>query len=387
MVRYVASCLRHARALKLAPAASEAAARKCLDWRAANAAMLADAAAGKPPPKHDIIGPYCVAEIHSARSVSHEALYIVRAGLCNPAGLMRLVSTADFLQWLMYQKELAFRICDAETRERRVLVKMISIVDLSGVTLAMGSDSSYQRTIGDSGKLSEEVYPQLLARQAIIHPPSFFWVLFSIFKHFMSAKVMEKLGFCPGRSAERPSASACPFASVRFRLEDLPTFLGGTCRCTARGGCVAGMPNDQKAPASAAGAAVTVSAGSVHEVVLTAKHAGERLAWDFSLEDKGLEVSASVTPEAGGPPVTLLAARKYTKEDGAVAGTALVPVAVRAPCPMPRFACSDRVAALLQGAVTMRFDNTHSRFTSKTVRVTAVMLPPAEPPAEPADEA
>lgn len=35
----------------------------------------------------------------------------------------------------------------------------------------------------------------------------------------------------------------------------------------------------------------------------------------------------------------------------------------------------------------MRFDNTHSRFTSKTVRVTAIMMPPAEPPAEPADAA
>jgi hypothetical protein len=298
--------------------------------------MLADAAAGKPPPKHDVIGPYCVAEIHSARSVAHEPLYIVRAGLCGPSELMRRVSTADFMAWLMHMKELAFIMCDKATRERRVMVKLISIVDLSGVTLAMGADSSYQRTIGDSGKLSEVVYPQLLARQVIIHPPSFFWALFSIFKIFMSAKVMEKLGFCPGRSAERPSASACPFASVRFRMEDLPTFLGGSCRCTARGGCVAGVPNEQKAPLVAPGAAVTVAAGAVHEVALTARRAGERLAWDFSLEDKGLEVSAAVTPEAGGPPVTLLPARKYKKEDGAVTGSVVVPVAVRLSCALVR---------------------------------------------------
>lgn len=215
-------------------------------------------------------------------------------------------------------------------------MKLISVVDLSGVTLAMGSDSSYQRTIGESGKVSEDVYPQLLTRQVIIHPPSFFWALFSIFKLFMSAKVMDKLGFCPGRSADKPSASACPFASVRFRLEDLPTFLGGGCHCTARGGCVAGMPNEQKTPATAAGEAVTVSAGSVHEVALTARCAGERLAWDFTLEDKGLEVSATVTPEAGGPPVTLLPARKYKKEDGAVTGSVVVPVAVRLSCALVR---------------------------------------------------
>jgi len=292
--------------------------------------MLADAAAGKTAPKHDEIGPFCVAEIHAARSVAHEPLYVVRAGLCAPAELMRRVSTADFLLWLMFQKELAFRVCDAATRERRVLVKMISVVDLSGVTLAMGTESSYQRCIGESGKLSEEVFPQLLARQVIMHPPSFFWALFSLFKIFMSAKVLEKVGFCPGRSAERPSASSCPFASVRFALDALPTFLGGTCRCTALGGCVAGVPNERKAPALAAGAAVHVAAGSVHEVALTARQPGERLAWEFALEDKGLEVSAAVTPEAGGPPIMLMPARKYKSEDGTVSGTALVPVAVRA---------------------------------------------------------
>ena len=56
---------------------------------------------------------------------------------------------------------------------------------------------------------------------------------------------------------------------------------------------------------------------------------GDRLAWEFKLEDKGLEVSAWVTPEAG-PPVTLLPAKKYKAEDGAVTGSAVVPVAVRA---------------------------------------------------------
>lgn len=33
---------------------------------------------------------------------------------------------------LAVQKEIAFRACDAATRKRRVLVKMISCVDLSG---------------------------------------------------------------------------------------------------------------------------------------------------------------------------------------------------------------------------------------------------------------
>ncbi len=259
-------------------------------------------------------------------------MFVVRAGLCNPHALLKVVTPAELLSWLMFQKERAFLQCDAATRERRVLVKMLSVVDLAGVTLAMGTETQFQKTIGESGKLSEEVYPQLLARSIIIHPPFFFWALFSLFKTFMSAKLMEKMGVCPGRSADKPSASACPFASVRFALPALPTFLGGACRCTAAGGCVACTPNDQTMPGGAdadGSSSVTVAAGGCHELALTARAPGDRLVWEFTLADKGLEFSASVTPETG-PPVQLAAPRKYKHEDGTVAGSAVVPVAVRA---------------------------------------------------------
>ena len=290
--------------------------------------MLADAAAGRPAPKDDAIRPHVISGCHAAPSVAGEPLFVVRAGLTSPQSTLAACSTSELLTWLMYQKELAFIRCDAETRRRRVLVKMISIVDLTGTTLAHGSETRFQKTVGDSGKLSEDVYPQLLARSVIIHPPFFFWALFSLFKVFASAKILAKLGVCPGRSPDKPSASACPFASARFRMEQLPTFLGGTCRCTAAGGCVCGVPNDRTAPAVASGTAVSVGAGAAHEVALTARAPGDRLAGEFRVEDKGLEVSAWVTPETG-PPVTLLAARKFKADDGAVTGVAVVPVAAR----------------------------------------------------------
>jgi hypothetical protein len=266
----------------------------------------------------------------------------VRAGLCNPSGLLKVVSPTDFLAWLMYQKEVAFRACDAATRSRRVLVKMLSVVDLTGITLAMGAETQYQKTIGESGKLSEEIYPQLLARSVVIHPPFFFYALFSLFRVFMSTRMLEKMGVCPGRSDASPSASVCPFASVRFKLEQLPTFLGGGCRCTAAGGCVACTPNEQKAPAGdtdADGAAsVTVPAGGVHELALTARAPGDRLVWQFSIEDKGLEFSASVAPEAG-EALQLVAPKKYKAEDDSVRGSIVVPVAVRAAACDGRASC------------------------------------------------
>jgi len=205
--------------------------------------------------------------------------------------------------------------------------------------------------------VSEHLYPQLLARTCIIHPPWFFYSLFNVFKVFISPRVLEKLGICPGRSAANPSASACPFASVRFALTALPSFLGGTCHCTALGGCIAGAPNSQAAPASPPGTAVTVPAGGCHEVVVTARSAKELLVYEWAIAEKGLEVSCSLQPEAG-PPVSLLPARKYKAEEGKVAGTVEVPCA---------------------GVVTLRFDNSHSMFTKKTVTVSALMMPHPAP--------
>ena len=211
------------------------------------------------------------------------------------------------------------------------------------------------KTIGESGKLSEDIYPQSLARTCMIHPPGFFFALFSVVKRLMPAKAMAKMGICPGRSAAHQSASACPFASARFDMAALPSFMGGTCRCIARGGCIACSPNDAVHPLAAANAAVAVGAGSSHEVALVARTPGDQLAWSFTIESGGLEVSAHVTPEVG-PPLDLLVAKKYRSEDGPASGTVVVPV------------CGD---------VLLRFNNSHSRFKGKSVKINAVIMPAA----------
>ena len=220
------------------------------------------------------------------------------------------------------------------------------------------------KTVGESGKLSEDIYPQSLARACMIHPPNFFYAVFSVVKRLMPAKSMAKMGICPGRSAAHQSASACPFASARFDLAQLPSFLGGTCRCTSKGGCIACMPNDATHPVQSADTPVSVGAAGSHEVALIARTPGDRLVWSFAIESGGLEVSAHVTPEVG-PPLDLLPVKKYRSEEGEASGSCVVPVS---------------------GAVCLRFNNSHSRFTSKTVRISAVMEPAKKAEEKPPSE-
>ena len=64
-----------------------AALRKGIAWREKNAALLADAAAGRPPPGDAVISASQVAAFHGATKRG-DPLFVVRSGLCQPVELM-----------------------------------------------------------------------------------------------------------------------------------------------------------------------------------------------------------------------------------------------------------------------------------------------------------
>lgn len=336
--------------LSFAEAERAAAVRKALAWRAAHAALLAGAAAGAPPPHGAQLSPFQAAGLHGATSQG-DSLFVVRAGLSDVPGMVAAgVTTEMFVEWTIHFREICFLAADRETRARRRLVKSISLVDMRSAS--MGFTSRFASAIGESSKLSEFLYPQLLRRTVLFNPPSFFSVLFAIVKPLLPAKSLEKTAVCPG-SLSKPSASACPFAAALFDVNALPTFLGGACRCTANGGCVAGRPNEQTLPSPPGGprgAQINIGARSAHDIYLGARAPGVALTYSLDIASQGLEVSAMLLPADGGEAVTLVPAAKHKAADGVVAGA----VAVPAP-----------------GTVLLRLSNVHSLLTSKTVTVTA----------------
>lgn len=334
--------------------------RKCIEWRVSHEELLADAAAGRPAPSAEILGPWMVAAPHGiGNDGSH--LFIVRAGLSNASATMGAISPEQLLMNMMYWKEQSFLHCDRESRARNRLVKQIVIIDMAHSSMR-NTDSRYFRTIADSGKLSETVYPQLLGKSVLMHPPSFLAAMMSIFRPLMSKKQLEKQSLCPGSSAASPSASACPFASKMFDLQKLPTFVGGSCTCTEKGGCICGVPNAESkvVPAAGRNAPIFVGARSQHDVLLTARAPGGTLSWSVSVEEKGIEFSLTLAPVSGGDVVTLVPTIKLRAEDGTSSGKFVVPSA---------------------GLVTLHLDNSYSWVTGKTVTATLSFTVPALSPA------
>jgi len=207
------------------PKADEAAksAREAIAWRRAHEQVLRLAQERKPHPQQAMLGGYMKTALFELRDGT--PLFVIRAGHSNPKQLVSNVSRDTILEFLMFTKEEALVRCDEATRRTGRLVKMLVINDLDGTSLRTSS-RKFAKILGDSSKLAEVVYPQLMERTVIVNPPTVFKIMFKFAKVFMSKRTLAKLSVCPGKTKEGDIES-CPFVKRRLHVSDVPHFLGG----------------------------------------------------------------------------------------------------------------------------------------------------------------
>ncbi len=167
-----------------------------------------------------------------------------RFGAFEAAPLFDIFSVEEVEQLLSCAKEQAFLQCDRETRASGELVKMLIVNDLEGVRLLARPPKPFLVAFGNSTKIAENLYPQVLGANILINSPTLVSVMISVARLFLSQRLMNKFRFC--KRSEGQPISECPFIAKEKAIaeEDVPSFLGGQCQCP--GGCVAGMPNDAK---------------------------------------------------------------------------------------------------------------------------------------------
>eukprot|EP01091_Cochliopodium_minus_P020601 TRINITY_DN904_c0_g1_i3.p1 TRINITY_DN904_c0_g1~~TRINITY_DN904_c0_g1_i3.p1 ORF type:complete len:162 (-),score=40.10 TRINITY_DN904_c0_g1_i3:83-568(-) len=149
------------------------------------------------------------------------------------------VSEEQMCNFLVFQKEICWIKCDELTRKNRRLTKMLAVNDMNGVSL-LSNDKRFFKSLGDSSKIAENLYPQLLDKNVVVNPPTMFKVIMSVASVFMSKKSLSKMITCKG-NINKQTLSKCPFASKFIKEEDIPSFLGGKCDCKL--GCIAGYKN------------------------------------------------------------------------------------------------------------------------------------------------
>ncbi|RHY98757.1 hypothetical protein DYB37_011474 [Aphanomyces astaci] len=298
--------------------AAEEPCRFTIQWRKDRHAMLAKIKSGQQPPLHhevtkfqeSVIPP--VASAHKSTSLG-EPVFYVRIGLCNPQALMDAVAFDDVVEYYMLYRENLLVQCDQESRKQRTLVKMLSVLDFTGFSIARGHDTRFSQMLGATSKLSEKMYPQLVGRTIFVNAPSIFQWVFRFIKPLLSQRTVAKIVMCPGQSSGQALA-ACPFAN---------RYLG-----------------------------VEVSPGSTQSLDYPVG-AGMRVSFKLVAEGKIVDVQAFVTANARGTNnitnnVTVLWERpELQASDGAQQGTWMVPV---------------------DGTLTLKIDNRHAMFRGRSIK-------------------
>lgn len=179
---------------------------------------------------------------HHGFSKFGDPLVVIRTGYTNNPLLLAKMTEDQIRNAIIFQKEFMHGICDRESRKRGHICKMISFADLKGLGL-FDTDRHLTSLMGKAMEESELYWPCLLGKMFIMNAPGFIAAVLAIAELFLPAKTFAKLARCKG-TTRKQSISTCPFATQFLDLDQLPTFLGGTCECKEKGGCIGGTPND-----------------------------------------------------------------------------------------------------------------------------------------------
>ena len=276
---------------------------------------------------------------------------------CPVAGVLNVVTHDELVEFFLLGREAQMVMCDETSRHRDRVIKIFSITDLNHSNL-FAMDKRFFAALGGSGKLSEIYYPQILGKGLVINQPRVFTMMMTIVRPFMTKKNLEKQVLCKGTTwgAGAGLISTCPFVSAFVDPAQIPSFLGGLCTCSAKGGCIAGVDNNRTSllgvelPAGEIGAGmavVNVPARNFIEMPVfdAPADAAANVAWSLALKAMGISFSV-FSRAADGSASVIVAETKFKVEDGPQEGTFVVPAGSR---------------------VFMRLDNSYSIINGKTV--------------------
>lgn len=169
---------------------------------------------------------------------------LVRQGCIEFAPLLDIWTDEEMLRFNNLQKEQAWIICDRVTRQTGRLVKLTIINDFRGMKFQR-PPQKWMKAFGDSSKIAEKVYPQLVETTVMLNTPTWFNMMMKVVKFFLSKRLMEKFRMCNG-DTDSGDITQCPYVRNHINVDDIPSYLGGKCEC--KGGCVFGLPNQINKP-------------------------------------------------------------------------------------------------------------------------------------------
>ena len=174
---------------------AEVRAREAIKYRRLHRDVLAFAASSTPFPNEVKLSQLLVQDV---RVVNGTPRLLVYGGRSKLRELHETFTDQQVVDYILYTKERCHVIADAESRRTDRLVKMVTLIDLDGLSW-FGFDRRFLRCISTADAMSEPCYPQLLGLATIVNAPIFVNVLWSIAQKIMPAATCEKVSFAPSK--------------------------------------------------------------------------------------------------------------------------------------------------------------------------------------------
>lgn len=245
--------------------------KTCIKFRTENKELLAKLAMGdyRHPDEAFMSTMYPFAAHGSCADKS--PMYISRSGIGNADLVMKKMTLPQLRNAMIFGNEVGYQICDRLSRENGVIMRAVNIDSLKGASL-LDQNKKFLEAMGSYTKESDVIYPTLVGGIIITNCSTSMKAILKLYKFFFP-EMLAKSVICPTKSTVTGNITDCPISKRLFDdTTKLPSFLGGKCTCSEKGGCCDGIPNELRtmvkpaeSPASPAAAAASPTATAATE--------------------------------------------------------------------------------------------------------------------------
>ncbi|KAK4754912.1 hypothetical protein SAY87_008669 [Trapa incisa] len=168
---------------------------------------------------------------HHGVDMDGRPVYIEQLGLVDPTKLMQVTTLDRYLKYHVREFERTFEVkfpaCSIVAKKH--IDQSTTILDVQGVGLRSFTKAA-RDLIQCIQKIDGDNYPETLNRMFIINAGSGFRLLWSTVKSFLDPKTTAKINVLGNKYQSKLLEIIAP--------DQLPEFLGGTCTCADKGGCM-----------------------------------------------------------------------------------------------------------------------------------------------------